>query len=305
MKNLLLGLVGLGLILLIGFSLKLYLDKSVTKDDNKTDTATDHKNAEYIIDGRSVKLVDGLLEEEEAPGSASKKITRYFGNDLVIDLNDDDRDDVVFLLTQETGGSGVFYYVAAALNTESGYQGSQALLIGDRIAPQPINKDEGKIVIVNFVEREAGEPYTVAPSVGKSLWLKFDADTNQFGEVVQNFEGEASADVMTLTMKTWDWISATMGSGDIFVPNKPEAFKLTFTDKSHFSATTDCNTMGGNYTIKENEITFGDMFSTLMFCTDSQEAEFSELLGKVDTYEFTSKGELILGLSDGGEMAFK
>jgi len=40
------------------------------------------------------------------------------------------------LLTQETGGSGIFYYVAFALNTENGYAGGRTVLLGDRIAPQ-------------------------------------------------------------------------------------------------------------------------------------------------------------------------
>lgn len=294
-----------GVILLIGFILKSNSDKSTSKDSNGTVAEADYKNAEYIIDGRSVKLVNGLLEEEEVSGSAGKIITRYFGNDLVVDLNDDGRDDVVFYLTQESGGSGVFYYVAAALNTVSGYLGSQALFLGDRIAPQPINKGEGKIVVVNYMDRAKDEPFTTAPSNGKSLWLKYDEDTNQFGEVVQNFEGEASADVMTLTMKPWSWISATQASGDILVPNMTEAFKLTFTDSSRFSATTDCNNIGGSYTVDGNSITFSEIFSTKMFCSDSQEAEFIALLDKVKDYEFTSKGELMFGLTDGGEMSLK
>lgn len=32
---------------------------------------------------------------------------------------------IVFLLTQTTGGSGIYYYAVAALNTERGYGGNR------------------------------------------------------------------------------------------------------------------------------------------------------------------------------------
>lgn len=160
----------------------------------------DYKNATYVIDGKSVILVDGLSEVEAAPGSASKIVTRYFGNEVRHDLNDDGREDVAFLLTQETGGSGTFFYVVAALNTSAGYIGSDAVLLGDRIAPQSTSMDEGitangtnrqNVIVVNYAVRLPNEPFTVQPSLGKSIWLKLDPNTMKLGEVVQNFEGES------------------------------------------------------------------------------------------------------------------
>lgn len=162
--------------------------------------AQDYKNATYIIEGRSVVLHDGYSESEAVPGAATKIVTRFFGNEVQHDLNDDGREDVVFLLTQETGGSGVFYYVVAALNTPTGYIGSHALFLGDRIAPQTTELDEGRtvrgtnrqnVIVVNYAERLSGEPFTARPSVGKSIWIKLDPENMRFGEVAQDFEGEA------------------------------------------------------------------------------------------------------------------
>lgn len=139
---------------------------------------SDYKNAEYIIDGQHVKLENGVAESEAAPGSASKIITRYFGNELKIDLNGDGRNDVVFILTQERAGSGVFFYVVAALNIGHGYVGSEGYFLGDRIAPQGIDlsqKDSQKFVVaVNYADRIAGEPMTTSPSEGRSVYLKLD-----------------------------------------------------------------------------------------------------------------------------------
>ena len=141
------------------------------------------KNATYTIAGQKVTLKDGSNLETG---------TRYFGNDITTDLDGDGREDTVFLLTQQTGGSGVFYYAVAALNTEHGYVGSEAIFLGDRIAPQTTEKGKGKIVVINYADRAFGEPFTTPPSIGKSIWILLDVKTMQFGEVVQNFEGESA-----------------------------------------------------------------------------------------------------------------
>jgi hypothetical protein len=156
---------------------------------------TEYRNAEYVIEDQRIKLADGLAEAEASPGSASRIVTRYFGNELRTDLNDDGREDVVFLLTQQRGGSGTFFYAVAALNTEAGYLGSDGYLLGDRIAPQttvvsrsPRHKN---VIVVNYDGRRPDEPMTAQPSVGKTVYLKLDAETVRWGIVVPNFEGES------------------------------------------------------------------------------------------------------------------
>jgi hypothetical protein len=117
-----------------------------------------------------VTLVNGVSETEAAPGSASKIVTRYFGNDATGDLDGDGAPDIAFLLTQSGGGSGTFYYVVVALRTTNGYRGTNAVLLGDRIAPQTILIN-GSDLIVNFSDRKAGEPMSTSPSVGVSKHL--------------------------------------------------------------------------------------------------------------------------------------
>jgi hypothetical protein len=156
---------------------------------------TEYRNAEYTIEKQRIKLADGLAETAPSPGSASRVVTRYFGNELKTDLNGDGREDVVFLLTQQRGGSGTFFYVTAALNTKAGYLGSDGYLLGDRIAPQTIEvsrKTRHKdVVVVHYRDRGPGEPMTAQPSVGKSVYLKLDAGAVRWGVVVPDFEGES------------------------------------------------------------------------------------------------------------------
>ncbi len=154
--------------------------------------STNYKDSTYIIDGTPIKLQNGLSEKETSPGSETKIRTQFFGNELRKDINKDGKEDVIFLITQTKGGSGTFYYVVAALKTETGYNGSHALLLGDRIAPQTTEPGPNTSVIINYADRKPNEAFTVSPSIGKSLRLILDPTTMQFGEWVQNFEGESN-----------------------------------------------------------------------------------------------------------------
>src|SRR3989344_288898 len=125
---------------------------------------SDYKNATYIIEGLPVTLVNGRAEVADVPDSALKMVTQYFGNEATGDLNGDGTPDVAFILTQNGGGSGTFYHAVVALKAASGYQGTNAILLGDRIAPQTTEIRNGQ-VIVNYADRKAGEPMSVRPSV--------------------------------------------------------------------------------------------------------------------------------------------
>ena len=133
----------------------------------------DAKNSAFTINGASVTLVNGVSKVPAAPGSASMITTTYFGNEATGDLNGDGLPDKAFLVTQDTGGSGLFYYAVVALKTASGYKTTNAFLIGDRIAPQSteINTSANELY-VNFAERKPGEPMTTPPSQGATLYLK-------------------------------------------------------------------------------------------------------------------------------------
>ena len=268
------------------------------------------KNATYTIDGSAVTLVAGEAVTEPVPGGAKQISTKYFGNEVQVDINNDNREDVVFLLTQSTGGNGTFFYVVAALNTEAGWQGSQGFLLGDRVAPQTTelsqNPNHQAVIVVNYMDRSVGVPMTEQPSVGSSVWLKLDAQTLTWGEVEQDFPGEANPDMMSLQMNSWSWLLTSYRNGDELTPVAADDFTLTFADDDTFSATTDCNTVGGEYAVDDNQITLTNLFATEMFCEDSQEQEFVTMLSAVESYSFTTQGTLVFDLvNDSGSAVFR
>ena len=165
-----------------------------TASDTQIETS-DHLDIAYEVDGARIRLQDGHAETEAAPGSATKVVTRYFGNELRTDLDGDGREDIAFILTQEGGGSGTFYYAVAALNTPEGFVGSDGYFLGDRIAPQSTdvspNPRHQRVVVFNYADRAPGEPMSAQPSVGKSAYLKLDPDSMRWAVVEPDFEGEA------------------------------------------------------------------------------------------------------------------
>lgn len=266
----------------------------------------DYRDASYTIDGNVVALRDSDYSEVESVTS-SNSVTKFFGNELFKDLDSDGRDDVVFLIIHETGGSGTFFYVVAALNKESGYIGSHAYFLGDRIAPQNIESGPLNQIVVNYADRGVDEPMSATPSIGVSKILILDIDSMQFGDVVSDFEGEANPDVMKLGMKKWVWKQTELNDGSVVKPVKEDVFTITFNeqDKS-FSVTTDCNGAGGRYQTEADSMQLSEIFSTLMYCEGSQETEFLAFLGDVSGYKLTSRGELILILKyDSGSVVFK
>ena len=166
------------LILIIGLSFKFNFASG------EQDSIHDGK---YIINGEKVTLKNGIAEEN-IPGSLAKIVTKYFGNDVRADFDKDGKEDVAFLVTQNNGGSGTFYYLVVRLNNGYSSKGSYGLFLGDRIAPQNTEVEDGNVIVVNYADRKLEDSFVIPPSVGKSLLVSLDPKTMQFGEVIKDVE---------------------------------------------------------------------------------------------------------------------
>ncbi len=144
-----------------------------------TPTIKDIKNNTYVIEGAEISLVDGREQREIISDSDLKLVTQYFGNEVMADFNDDGFEDAVFLLTQDSGGSGSFFYVALTMGSKDGYVGSNTIFLGDRVAPQTTEYRDGEI-IVNYLDRDASDSFATSPSVGVSRYF-----TIEDGELVE------------------------------------------------------------------------------------------------------------------------
>ena len=306
MKKILIPVL-IALIIIIGF---VYFNKNTEKEvpenpDKVSSLGSNPSNTNYSVDGESFDLVDGFAEKETAPGSSTKSRVSVFGEPSFGDIDGDGDDDAVLLLMNNPGGSGTFYYATIAVNTDGVYKGTDSILLGDRISPQNYSIENGK-ALVNYLTRNFEEDFSVKPSVGKSLYMKVDPKTFQLIQIASDFEGEADLNVMKLDMQPWTWIKTTYSNDTELKPQKPDAFKLTFKKDGSVLIGTDCNSMTATYKVDKNKITFTSGVSTLMFCEGSQEQDFAKMLTEIDSFMFTSKGELVFNLKmDSGSATFR
>lgn len=261
--------------------------------------------ASYRLGPDSVTLVDGIADVPAAPASNSRIRTQILGEPTMADLNRDGIDDAVVILTQQTGGTGTFYYLAAAVATPQGLAGTDGLFLGDRIAIDSVEVIDGRIT-VRYRTRASDESFAEAPSVERVHDIVLAADRQTLAEVARDFEGEADPDRMTLTMKTWVWLRTRYNNDTVQAPREAGAFTLTFGQQG-VQGSTDCNSFRGDVTVSDHRIGFDPaMATTRRFCTDSQEQEFLQMLSQVQSYLFTANGRLILELKyDSGGMEFR
>jgi len=132
--------------------------------------AVDPLNATYSIEGDTIRLQDGRSEIATTPHSAITMKTAVYGKTVYGDLNGDGTEDAAILLIHDPGGSGTFFYVASALNLLGKFQGTNAVLLGDRITPRDLQIRNG-VLITRYADRRPGEPMTAPPSVRTSQYL--------------------------------------------------------------------------------------------------------------------------------------
>ena len=134
-------------------------------------SAADPLNATYTIEDRTLPLTDGLYNAAAAPGSATRVMAEVFGRPLFVDLDQDGDEDAVVVILYDSGGSGTFYYIAAAINQNGSYSGTPGYLLGDRIIAQAVEYSNG-VLTAHYLDRRPGEPMSAQPTVRTELLLR-------------------------------------------------------------------------------------------------------------------------------------
>lgn len=145
---------------------------SQSTSDRLPDTPLD---ARYEIAGEIVSLVNGRAESRAAPGSAAKARTRVVARPVSGDIDGDGDADAVVWLARRPGGSGTFYYLAAALDHRGGFRGTSAFFIGDRIEPREVLIAH-RVITARFADRRTGEPMAAPPTLEYVMHFTLTAD---------------------------------------------------------------------------------------------------------------------------------
>ncbi len=125
----------------------------------------DPLKATYAIEHQKVTLENGkAVSKPVEPGSAVRTTTKILGRPVRGDLNGDSKTDAAIVLMEDPGGSGTFYYVAAAVNVNGQAEGTNAILLGDRIALLAV-RIVSRQIIVTYADRKPSEPFAAKATV--------------------------------------------------------------------------------------------------------------------------------------------
>ena len=103
---------------------------------------------------------------------------------------------------------------------------------------------------------------------------------------------------------TWQWLSKT-GKKEMLEVAQPERYTLTLQPDGRVQAQFDCNKGNGAYEISDGKLEFGPIATTQMACLPgSLDSVYAQALLQVERFR-VEDGELILGLSEGGNMRFR
>lgn len=180
-------------------------------------------------------------------------------------------------------------------------------------------------VVLTQAVSASGARY-VNEELGLELWNKGDEITlSENGDAVftgttepaEEIEDDSvtettpsdEASVLTeesLSAHAWVWKETSMNNDEVITPKKADAFSLTFSLEGRVNGTTDCNRFSGSYTVTDTgTLSFGPLASTLMFCENSQETEFTKMISDVQSGFIAANGNLILALPfDSGSVVF-
>jgi len=136
------------------------------KDSNQEEkyVGIDPLNAVYDFNGQKITLIDGKAEKQDTVGKSNISVS---GNPVFQDLDKDGRKDAILILVDNSQGSGVFYYIAAALsndfNGKEKYLGANTIFLGDRIDVKSLaTRDD--MIVVDYLEHGISEPMGNPPT---------------------------------------------------------------------------------------------------------------------------------------------
>jgi hypothetical protein len=130
------------------------------QDDHVLTTAV-LANATYLMEDSAegqITLVNGEYEEEIVPGSASKLRVNLIDEGIAYgDLNGDGVEDAAVLLASNSGGSGVFIYLASVLDEDGQPVNTASTVLGDRVQINSMTIEDG-VITVEMVTQGPDDP---------------------------------------------------------------------------------------------------------------------------------------------------
>lgn len=167
------------------------------------------------------------------------------------------------------------------------------------------------VELVPIAHEDAGARYENTET-GISVWSRDGRLTAYAGDAVlfDGYTEEAALEVgdpvvndeniglRLLAAHTWVWEETTTPNGERVTPATPDVFTLTFSPEGQLSGTTDCNSFNAPFSLENTALYVSDFAMTRMFCENSQETQFLNMIANAQYIFFTAEQDLTLLLAD-------
>ena len=255
------------------------------------------KNATYSgIYDEPITLIDGLFESQPAGDDPAHPIVEYIDDaELTGDLDGDGIDDAVVFLAEGTGGSGVFIYIAAQLNSKGQPVDVGAVRIEDRIGVKSAVVEDGQIML-EIITQGLGDAACCSTHKASKTYALQDV---QLAETTP--AGGKMVQVSAADLDGTNWSLLELADGQSASVSADATLNFA---EGQVSGSGGCNSFTGSFSLGDNNplvMAVGPLAATERACPDpvgSQESVYFVALNNVAHwgYEF---GKLALYYGDG------
>lgn len=213
-----------------------------------------------------------FVERVEAPSAPAFVFQNEAGESISVSFNNENE-------TASLNGAGYNNLIFKQVISASGarYENEQeGLTLWNK--GNDVTLYKGEEIIFSGTAENASSEEAVGESEG--VLSENNSNNNDFRETI-SVNGIFNSD--------WVWLYTDLSSGERVTTPEGGRFVLSLSEEGSLSSQTDCNTIGGNFVIDGEVLSFGQLFSSKMFCVDSQEQVYSEQLALVSSYEINGE----------------
>jgi heat shock protein HslJ len=230
----------------------------------------------------TVALKDG--EWQGAPfatgGTAGPRVTLVPGFRLVGDLDGDGADEAVVLLSQSTGGSGVFDYVAVTDREDGQPRNEATAALGDRVQVRDAHV-AGGLLVFDLVRAGPEDAMCCPGELARRTWRLGEGTLVALSDSVTGRLSPAALGDGGWALEAWDQADTVAA---------PPGLTLRL-DQGKLTGSSGCNRYTAPFRAGDSpgDATVGPIVSTKMACPDSVmaiEQQFLARLAGVNRYGF-------------------
>jgi heat shock protein HslJ len=243
-----------------------------------------------------VRLVNGEYREKTAEQDSSEIAINL--DDHTATARDGQKDMAAVILVSHLGDGEVYYDLALLKKTQSGWENTDIVELGDRVKIQSLSIEDDEIV----VNLKVHGPYDRDCCSTLERTFRYNISG---GKMVKELSPEELASVPELEGTLWKW-QETYYKNDRYVQSyDPNSYTIQLLKGGALNVRADCNMAGGKYSLDGEYIDLQITHSTMAACPPESLSDiFLADLNAVARYYFKNGKLYIVLKNDSGVMVF-